>query len=179
MEGELGRDAIAARDLAEIAVGEQPAVERAQGEEAVDHAFGVAHGDRLGMRGAGEECRDEGHEPQSPGHHSATAAGSSERHKYHVATVLHGCHGFPIARISSRVSGSPSLYWRSIARCRPRSLTGNTLGRIMWKRRNISALQRPMPFTRTRSSITASSSMRFQRRGLTRPSWKWRERSFR
>src|SRR5471032_1560675 len=52
-----------------------------------------------------------------------------------------------------------------MARCRPRSPTGSTLGRIMWKMRNISTLQRPMPFTWMRSSMIDSSSIFVQRRG--------------
>ena len=41
----------------------------------------------------------------------------------------------------------------------PTSSRGSTLGRIRWKMRNISAVQRPMPRIATSSAMMASSSM--------------------
>jgi hypothetical protein len=47
---------------------------------------------------------------------------------------------------------------------RPTSSSGSTLGRIRWKIRNISAVQRPMPRMPTSSAMMASSSIASQAR---------------
>src|SRR5437773_1928676 len=62
---------------------------------------------------------------------------------------------------------------------RPRSSSGNTFGRIRWKVRNISAVQRPMPRIATSSSMMASSSICCHSGTWTEPDSKCAARSTR
>jgi hypothetical protein len=59
----------------------------------------------------------------------------------------------------------------------PRSSSGSTFGRIRWKIRNISAVQRPMPRIATSSSMMASSSIAAQALTCTLPASKCTARS--
>src|SRR2546426_8243398 len=107
----------------------------------------------------------------------STGNGSSERHRYQVATERQG----------RQVSPSLAMVFSAILRflkyalrmpfCSPRSSSGNTSGRSRLKMRNISAVQRPMPRTWVSSAMTASSSMSGQRCTWIAPSRKCCARS--
>src|SRR5688572_19042179 len=78
-------------------------------------------------------------------------------HRYQQATERYGRQFSPRRVRRTGVGARRSLYARWTALTMPRSPTGKTSGR--WRRniKNISAVQRPMPFTLVSAAMTSSS----------------------
>ena len=98
---------------------------------------------------------------------------------YHVATEQNGFQASPDLarfgprhRLAAEVVDADALEQTDV-------VSGSTFGRIRWKMRNISAVQRPMPRIATSSSTIAASSMCCHRRTCTAPDSKCRARSAR
>ena len=90
-------------------------------------------------------------------------------HRYQQATDRYGRHVSPIFVSRAGVGSARSLYALWTALTMPRSPTGSTSGRCKRNIRNISAVQRPMPFTLVNASITSSSASDVERVQTQRP----------
>src|SRR5262245_32793380 len=93
----------------------------------------------------------------------STGTGSSERHRYQVATERQGRQRSPSRRMVDSATLRPRKYVTRMPFCSPRSSRGYTSGRSRLKMRNISAVQRPMPRTSTSSAMISSSLICGQR----------------
>jgi hypothetical protein len=77
MKDQAAGDPVAAGSLQKVAVGEPRAVERAQGEKAVNDAFGVAHRHGLGADpGAAGQRQDSAGDRERAAHPLRTCKGS-------------------------------------------------------------------------------------------------------
>ena len=90
-------------------------------------------------------------------------------HRYQQATERYGRQFSPSRVRRTGVGARRSLYARWTALTMPRSPTGSTSGRCRRNIRNISAVQRPMPFTLVSASMTSSSGSALERIEGQRP----------